>query len=434
MLPKKEDRVVIEAGVAIRDITPNGPVWMDGYGARDRPSEGIYAPLTARALALRTGDTTAAIVVADILNLDRAQEVRLRESICMAMGLEPEAVVLCATHTHCGARVADLMTPGDPDPAYLTRLWDAMRDAVVEAVEGLQPAKLAFSRARSRMGINRRLPDGEGGVRFHPNPEGVIDRDLDTFWLTTPNGAALASMTTYGCHPTSRSGYLLGPDYPGFLRAGIEREWGGTALFLAGCAGNIRPAFLDANGRFRSAEIAEVEAAGEAMAAEALAGRADAVALEAPSLRVTLGTALLPIAEAPQRESLEPLAAGDDPAAAKWARRILEKLAEGPLPERTPFTIQTLRLDARHAMVFLAGEVVTEIGLRIKQAYPYQAVTPVAYSNGLIGYVPSRSIHPQGGYEVLGSYRFYYQPAPFMPDVEDVILAEVKRQMECECR
>ncbi|HHX40503.1 MAG TPA: hypothetical protein GX715_11105, partial [Armatimonadetes bacterium] len=74
MLPKKEDRVVIEAGVAIRDITPNGPVWMDGYGARDRPSEGIYAPLTARALALRTGDTTAAIVVADILNLDRTQE------------------------------------------------------------------------------------------------------------------------------------------------------------------------------------------------------------------------------------------------------------------------------------------------------------------------------------------------------------------------
>ncbi|HOQ30148.1 MAG TPA: hypothetical protein PLH36_15530, partial [Armatimonadota bacterium] len=120
---------MIEAGVAIRDITPKGTVWMDGYGARDRPSEGVYAPLTARALALRTGETTAAIVVADILNLDRTQEALLRESICTATGLDPEAFILCATHTHCGARVADLMTPGDPDPAYLTHLWGAMRDA-----------------------------------------------------------------------------------------------------------------------------------------------------------------------------------------------------------------------------------------------------------------------------------------------------------------
>jgi hypothetical protein len=108
---------------------------------------------------------------------------------------------------------------------------------------------------------------------------------------------------------------------------------------------------------------------------------------------------------------------------------MLAKLSEGPLPDPTPFTIQTLRLDARHALVFLAGEVVTEVGLRIKQAYPYEAITTVAYSNGLIGYVPARSIHPQGGYEVRGSYRFYLQPAAFTPDVEDVILTEVQRQL-----
>lgn len=420
---------MIEAGVAVRDITPEGPIWMDGYGARDRPSEGVYAPLTARALALRTGDATAAIVVADILNLDQRQEARFRQSISKAAGLPPEAVILCATHTHCSARVADLMTPGDPDPAYLARLEEAIGAAVAGAVENLRPAKLSFSRTRSRFGISRRLPDGAGGVRFHPNPEGVIDRDLDTFWLTTPAGDPVASLSSYGCHPTSRSGYLLGPDYPGFLRAGIEREWGGTALFLTGCAGNIRPAFLDENGRFRSAEVAEVEAAGEAMSAEVVAGRAGVVVIEEPGVRATLGTARLPIEEIPDRAALEELAASGDLAASKWAERLLGKLAEGPLPDPTPFTVQTLRLDARHALVFLAGEVVTEVGLRIKQAYPYQAVTTVAYSNGLIGYVPARSIHAQGGYEVRGSYRFYLQPAAFTPDVEDVILAEVQRQL-----
>ena len=65
----------------------------------------------------------------------------------------------------------------------------------------------------------------------------------------------------------------------------------------------------------------------------------------------------------------------------------------------------------------------------IKQAYPGQVISVPAYSNGMVGYVPSRSIYPQGGYEVLGSYQFYLQPAPFTPDVEDVILAEARRQL-----
>ncbi|MDH7570466.1 MAG: hypothetical protein QHJ73_12870, partial [Armatimonadota bacterium] len=410
-------------------ITPRSSVWMDGYGARDRPSEGVYAPLWARALALRQGAVTAVLVVADVLNFDPQQEARLKGAIADGVGVRPEAVILAATHTHCGPRVADILMPGERDHAYLQWLEGEMLAAAREALAKAQPAHAAFSRARCSFGVNRRLPDGAGGVRFWYNPEGVVDRDLDTYWFSTEAGAPLASLTVYGCHPTSRSGYLLGPDYPGFVRQGIERGWGGTAVWATGCAGNVRPGFLDEAGRFRAAEVAEVMEAGESIAAEALAGRARQRSIHAPALSVACGTAYLPIETPPTRAELEAMAANGNGVAAQWARRLLVRMDAGGLEERVPFTIQTLRLDAAHAVVFLAGEVVAEIGLEIKQAYPYEAITTAAYANGLVGYVPSRSIHPQGGYEVRGAYQFYLQPAAFTAEAGDVILGEVRRQL-----
>jgi neutral ceramidase len=425
---------MLHLGVAVRDITPTRSVWMDGYGDRDRPSAGVYAPLTARVLALRQGNTAALITVADVLNFDREQERQFKASIGAATGLPAEAVILCATHTHCGPRCADILMLGERDGEFLTRLEAQLAAAAQQALAEAGPAEAAFSRTRSAFGINRRLPDGAGGVRFHPNPEGVIDRDLDTYWFTTAEGTPIASLTLYGCHPTSRAGYDLGPDYPGTLRQRLERDWGGQALFLTGCAGNIRPAFLDERGLFRSAQIEEVEAAGEALAAEALAGRFRARRLTEPCLRVTSGTAMLPVEEAPDRAALERMAQaeGTDFASRvdrEWSRRMLQRLEAGPLPRAVPFTVQTLSLDRQHALVFLAGEVVTEIGLAIKQAHPYHVLSTPAYSNGIVGYVPSRSIYPQGGYEVRGAYKFYLQPGAFTSEVEEVILAEVARQL-----
>ncbi|MFN9293257.1 MAG: hypothetical protein ACK6EB_34705, partial [Planctomyces sp.] len=41
-----------KAGVAKVEITPEGPIWMAGYAARKHPSEGVVAPLYAKALAI----------------------------------------------------------------------------------------------------------------------------------------------------------------------------------------------------------------------------------------------------------------------------------------------------------------------------------------------------------------------------------------------
>ena len=72
--------------------------------------------------------------------------------------------------------------------------------------------------------------------------------------------------------------------------------------------------------------------------------------------------------------------------------------------------------------VFLGGEVLTEIGMHIKTALQPSTTITVAYSNGLIAYVPSKETYDLGGYEVNGSHFYFLKPAPFAKETEELIV------------
>src|SRR3954451_8697362 len=62
-----------KAGVAREAITPREPIWMAGYAARTRPSEGAMHDLWAKALILEDpGGRRAVLVTLDICGIDRA--------------------------------------------------------------------------------------------------------------------------------------------------------------------------------------------------------------------------------------------------------------------------------------------------------------------------------------------------------------------------
>ena len=77
-------------------------------------------------------------------------------------------------------------------------------------------------------------------------------------------------------------------------------------------------------------------------------------------------------------------------------------------------------------MVFLGGEVLSEIGLHIKEALQPGLTSTIAYANGLIAYVPGEKTYPLGGYEVDGSYRYFLRPAPFKSTIEELIVEQTK--------
>src|SRR5688572_33099629 len=92
-----------KAGVARVRITPEEPLWMSGYAARDKPAEGTLHDLWAKALALDDGHGRRAVLVTlDLCGIDRSLSRRACERIERQHDLERSAVALNVSHTHTG--------------------------------------------------------------------------------------------------------------------------------------------------------------------------------------------------------------------------------------------------------------------------------------------------------------------------------------------
>jgi len=416
---------MLKIGVAQLDITPPNSVWLTGYGNRDHRSEGVYQALRAGALYLQGEPGAALILSADLIGYSSAFAAGAKLAISEATGLHPGQVILTATHTHCAPFFTPWIMPGQLDSEYAALVQDRFVELARRACAGAVPGRLAFSRGRSTYGVNRRLPDGQGGVRFAPNPDGTIDRDLDTLWSADAQGRPLASLTFYGCHPTSRGGYLIGGDYPGYLTRALEEETGAPAFFATGCAGDVRPWFKSPEGGFATPDLDQLEAAGRQMAAEVLQSQPTPVAADALRLAGTFH--LLPYAERPTREELENTAQREaNPLLRQWVHTMLQTMDHGPLPTACPQEIQVLQLNPDFRLVFLGGEILSAIGLHLKEALQPATTVVAGYSNGLIGYVPSKDTYDLGGYEVDGSHYYFLRPAPFARDAESRILAQTQ--------
>ncbi|MBT3344538.1 MAG: hypothetical protein HN712_20325 [Gemmatimonadetes bacterium] len=417
----------MRVGIHKIDITPEEPVWLTGYADRDHKSEGVYAPLHGGAIYLEGGHDRALILTADVIGFSPPADAETRSALADVTGLLPRQIVLTATHTHCAPFFSPWIMPGREEPGYRAFLIAQLQKAALQAMATATAGRIGMSRGHSAFGVNRRRPDGEDGVLFAPHPEGPIDRDLDTLWLYGEADQLIGSLTVYGCHPTSLSGYDVGPDYPGFLCRRLAEQSGAPALFATGCAGDIRPWF---GGRpadtFPRPDLEELIQGGESMADEAMLGRSEERTVDAEEMKIDHIVHRLPYDRRMTVEELRATAAGGDPWLKTWAQLMLEQRAHGEPADACPHEIQVLQLSPDLRAVFLGGEILSEIGLHIKQVLSPATTISVAYSNGLIAYVPSANAHPLGGYEVDGSHHYFRRPARFTAEAESLIVEQTQ--------
>src|SRR5437868_4352489 len=91
------------AGVASIKITPERPIWMAGYAARTKPSEGVLRDLYAKALALDDGSGRVAVLVtSDILGFPRSVSDRIAKAVQHKYHIPRDRLLLNSSHTHCG--------------------------------------------------------------------------------------------------------------------------------------------------------------------------------------------------------------------------------------------------------------------------------------------------------------------------------------------
>src|SRR5262245_29930491 len=100
-----------KAGAAKVKITPEKPMWMSGYGGRDKPAEGALQDLWAKALVGQDpAGKRAVLVTMDLVGISR----EVGQAVCAALqkkhNLPREAILLAASHTHCGPVVGKNLT------------------------------------------------------------------------------------------------------------------------------------------------------------------------------------------------------------------------------------------------------------------------------------------------------------------------------------
>ena len=238
------------AGLAVRDITPSEPMWMAGYGARNKPAEGKVHDLHVKALALEDADGRRLVLLtSDLVGIPRDLSEAVTAEVTKRTGIPRERVMLTVSHTHCGPVTRDsLLLMYDMPPAeaakikpYTDKLRDGMIDAIVAAVADLKPATLFIGQGTARFAVNRRKPTVKGFVN-DANPDGPVDHDVPVLCVEGADGKLRAVVFGYACHNTTMQFYQWCGDYAGFAQLNVEEKHpGAVAMFWSGCGADANP-------------------------------------------------------------------------------------------------------------------------------------------------------------------------------------------------
>ena len=247
MDPSEDSAAALHAGIGAADITPTGPIRMAGWASRDRASEGVSHPVYAKALALRdAAGHTGVWVTADILGYSRSMADTLERRIHERYGLSPDQLILGSSHNHSGPMVGDLLhlyfdlPPADQEAVarYTEHLIERIVAVVGDALEDLAPAELTMGFGLAGFGVNRRRARGADTLR---RPQ-VVDHDVPVLAVRAPDGSLRGILFGYACHTTAVYDYRINADYAGYAQSSLEAVYpGATAMFAAGCGGDINP-------------------------------------------------------------------------------------------------------------------------------------------------------------------------------------------------
>ena len=428
------------------DITPPGDCILDGFAARDHAAEGIHDSLYATALVLSRNGENAAIVGIDLLELIDDQVDTIRRRVKQHYGLRSDRLFLNCSHTHAAPMIRtrfnrNVCPEGGilrPDEEYIERMLDGIVEAVGKACDNLFPARASWGIGETHIGICRRAHDksiykgpaaGYIGIYANiPNPHKDIDRTCSVLLITDTGDRPKALLFGAGCHPTTMShpNYLVSAEYPGAARGILEREFDGAlALFIQGIGADVKPARVALDDSFRSGTFDDVASVGGELAEDVLAVFDKGLSPLDVGIRSAGMRFPLPFTDTWGEEMFRTYAGKDQSVFRQtWANMWLKKLANGePVPSSMDLALSILELSPDLRLLGIAGELLTDMGLKIKRNFNENTTLPCGYTNGRIGYIPDSEVLREGGYEATETVLFTNgMPAPWREDIDDTIL------------
>lgn len=452
--------VEFKAGYAKTDITPPLGVFMPGY-YKDRRAKEVLDPLEVVCVAFSDGNTKAVVMQLDTEALSDAVADDMRNAVVKATGLDRNAVILHASHTHDGGHLAMKQKMGassigrgedEISDIYRRMAVSRVADAAVNALRNLKPAKLSYQRSTAkRISFGRRYLMKDGRVRTNP---GVNNPDIDKPYGPPADeevqvlridcdGDKPICVINFQTHPDVVGNETLTADWPGLTRTVFEAATMGKTrcIVLNGTQGdvnhvNVMPRPGERNGLKRDFDDVDRGYDHAWHMANVLAGSAlsvwmKCIPLESGEVRFAMRQVRVPANKAKDTDEKN-LAwaekvwamhqAGKD-AELPWkgmelttevarARRIINMSKHADFHD---LPLYGITIGKSVAFGGFPGEPFNDIGKRVKKESPFTITLLTCLTNGSRGYFPFSDAYQTGGYESATS--------PFGPSVADDLIA-----------
>ena len=413
---------MLRLGCAKVDVIPDFPVFLHGYGARNRRADGIESPVEVGVLALEQDGRRVLLVTADMIGVFMDTARKIYAALEAKFGIAYPDIWLSCSHSHfCPALAGFGVTaagglelgwyPQSQEHYY--EFWmERLERCVEQALGSLREVTLEqVTIPVSGIAFNRRPVNKATGLveTNYTWPRGKADKydfqridETLAVWRFLADGKPVAILGRYSCHPVTggQNHYAFSGDYPGFFKAAVQRLFGCPGFFLLGTAGDVVP--MRRNGDSR-------EDLGETLARAIRLNDlrfmpAPEFKLETQVITVKSHIRRLDNYDRSQREALWQKAlseASRDPKG-PYNTALAKELYRYGISARYPDTndpeipVQLLRLGGT-VIVGLPFEVLSQIGLKLSRACPDAVVASI--TGGYEGYLPLADDFPKGGYE-----------------------------------
>lgn len=416
----------MSAGVAVIDITPPPGYRMSGY-FHERLSTGISNPLQAKAIVLRQGGESGAMVFCDIIGISPDVSSRARKGAAEKTGIPSENILIAATHSHTGPLYFGALRKYFHDKAvaehgadpcekvdYPSQFVAKLVDVISRADAAAKPVRLRAGTAQQEgLSFNRRFHMKDGTVRFNPgvlNPDivkaaGPVDPQVGIVsFLPGESEKPVAALVNFALHLDTVGGTLYAADYPFYIEQSLGEKYGDdfVLLFGTGTCGDINHIDVTKKERLKTDYIGRT--LGETFGSECEKLKAVAE----PALAVRREVVQVPL----QKYGPEEIA---------WARENIKKVGTQELSfldqvkaykilavemrggDTIGLEVQVFRLCGDVAVVGLPGEVFVDLGLAIKRASPFATTLVIELCQDAPGYIPTKKAFAEGSYETVNS-------------------------------
>lgn len=423
------------------DISPWLGISING-NMGDHKGTNLHDALHARCIALDDGEARLALVIADSCMIYREIFDAAKKLVHEKTGLAPENILMSATHAHSAPASVSIFQ-SDANKEYQRFLTLRLADAVCQAINNLQPAKIGWAvgveprhvfnrRWKMKPGvINKDLLGGTNDqVRMNPppgspdllEPAGPTDPEVSVLAVKSLDGKPIALLANYSMHYCGGvPGRTFSADYFGAFADRIQQLLGADRQeppFVAALSNGTSGDCNSTNFReppkkeppFTQIHRVANDVAEVARAAYKKIEWHDWAALKSAQKEIQIGVRLPNAEEVERAEARLAQAKKVNGQLDGWSPDVYarETVLLAKYPPQVPVILQTFRIGDL-GIAAIPCEVFVEIGLNIKKQSPFKPTFTIELANGYNGYLPTPAQHKLGGYETWRARSSYLE-------------------------